>query len=205
MFSPFFLPKSVLVILSILKLSLNLWFIFILTQLAFYGNGKLQWTIRQHITARTSVASFYFFLVTSISISMMLGGVTSFSRIKILQKTCKCLCYSQSSWRDFLSCNGGKLATPEQKTCLFVGSCVLESKKSLANKWFVAQYITGCLSVVSEYITRASGSWNIHFTTDLWLSVNRQWNIHFTTDLQPVIYWATNHCKQESISKLFYS
>ena len=54
-------------------------------------------------------------------------------------------------------------------------SCV-RIKKSLAYKWCVAQYITGCRSVFSEYM-------------------------HFTTDLQPVIYWATNYCKQDSISE----
>ena len=37
------------------------------------------------------------FFVTSVSIAMMLDGVMSFSRIKILQKTCKRFCYSQSS------------------------------------------------------------------------------------------------------------
>ena len=73
-----------------------------------------------------------------------------------------------------------KLATSEGFTCLLVVSCVLKSKYSLANKWFVVQYITGCRSVVSEYNTMTRAS--------------RSWYIHFTTDLQPVIYWATNHC-----------
>ena len=45
--------------------------------------------------------------------------------------------------------------------------CVLESKNSLANMWFVAQYITGGRSVVNKYIIRASRSYYIHFTTDL--------------------------------------
>ena len=31
-------------------------------------------------------------------------------------------------WRDFFSCNGGKLATSKGYTCLFVVSCMLESK-----------------------------------------------------------------------------
>ena len=56
------------------------------------------------------------------------------------------------SWKflaGFLSSNDGKLATCEGYTCLFVVFCVLESKYSLAYKWFVAQYFTGCRSVVS--------------------------------------------------------
>ena len=63
---------------------------------------------------------------------MTLDGGTSFSRIKNLRNTCKCSYYSQRSWRDFYSCNGGKLATSEGYTCLFgVFFCVLESKKSI--------------------------------------------------------------------------
>ena len=34
--------------------------------------------------------------------------VTSFSRNKTTRITCKCLCYIQSSWRDFFSCYGEK-------------------------------------------------------------------------------------------------
>ena len=74
------------------------------------------------------------------------------------------------------SCNGGKLETSEGCICLFVVSYVLESKQSVTNTSFVAQYITGCRTVVGKYI-------------------------HFSIDLQPVIYWATNHCKLESIAR----
>ena len=51
-----------------------------------------------------------------------------FSRIKNLRNTCKCLYYSKSFWWDVSSCNGRKLATSEGCTCLFIFSCVLESK-----------------------------------------------------------------------------
>ena len=57
-------------------------------------------------------------------------------------------------------------------TLAFSSFLVWKYRNSLANKWFTAQYITGCRSVVSEYITRASRSWNIQFSTDL-----HQWYI----------------------------
>ena len=49
------------------------------------------------------------------------------------------------------------------------GKLVISSFVSLglANMYFVAQYITDCRSVVSEYITRASRSLYIRFMTDL--------------------------------------
>ena len=58
----------------------------------------------------------------------MLDGITSFSRIKNSRNSCKRLCYSQNSWRDFFSYNGGKLETSEGYTCRLVASYVLESK-----------------------------------------------------------------------------
>ena len=45
-----------------------------------FGNISL------HVLAWRHFIYLFFFLVTSVSISMMLDGVTSFSRIKILQK-----------------------------------------------------------------------------------------------------------------------
>ena len=115
--------------------------------------------------------------MTSVFISKALDGATSFSCNKILRNTCKCLCYSQSSWRDFFSCKGGKVETPGGYTCLFVVSCVLESKQVI------------CCPIYH------------------WLEVSRDCpptsdilgNKSLVTALQPVIYWATNHCKQESI------
>ena len=65
-------------------------------------------------------------LVTSSFISTTLDGVT-FSRVKNSRNTCKCLYHTQTSWRDFL-CNGGKLETSEEYTCLLDVSSVLESK-----------------------------------------------------------------------------
>ena len=61
-------------------------------------------------------------------VSIMLDGVTLFSRIKNLWNTCECHYYGRSSWWDFFSHNGGKLETSEGYTYLLVVSCMLESK-----------------------------------------------------------------------------
>ena len=69
-------------------------------------------------------------LVTSLFTFMTLHGVMSSSRIKNLRNTFtnKRLYYSQSSWRDFLSYNGGKVEISGGYICIFVVSSVLESK-----------------------------------------------------------------------------
>ena len=72
-------------------------------------------------------------MVTSVFISIMLDVVMSFSSVKNLGNTCKYLYYSLISWRNFFSCNGGKLETTEGYICLFIVSSVLELKQSLAN------------------------------------------------------------------------
>ena len=101
-------------------------------------------------------------------ISTTLDGVMLFSRIKNSRNTWKCLYYSQNSWRDFFSCNGGKLETSEEYACLLVVSHVLESIWILTNKWFSAQYITACRSVVSDYITCAHDISTSQQTSNQW-------------------------------------
>ena len=60
-------------------------------------------------------------LMSSVFIFITLDGVTSFlfSRMKTLRNTCERLYHIQSSWRDTLSCNGGKLAISDGNTLPF--------------------------------------------------------------------------------------
>ena len=155
----------------------------ILTQHASWGNGELQWINRQQITARTSVASFWSVWWRQFYLHDVSRWNVVFSH-QNLRSTCKCLYYSETSWLDFFTCNGGKLATSEGYTCLFVVFYVSISKESPANKWFVIQLVVGQSAV------------------NMWIYYSRfaPMIIHFTTDLQPVLYWATNHYKQEYIS-----
>ena len=73
------------------------------------------------------------FLIVSLKdekgdVSFHFYDVRRCSAIKNLRNICKLVYYSQSSWCDFFSCNGGKQETSEGDTCLFDFSCVLESK-----------------------------------------------------------------------------
>ena len=57
------------------------------------------------------------------------------------------------------------------------------------NRVLPARVLLDCRSVDGDYIARAS----------------RSLCVHFATDLQPVICWAADQCKQESISKHYYA
>ena len=82
----------------------------------------------------TLFGAFYDVILPIDRVSLTLDGVTSFMRIINVRNTCKRLRYSQNcgaikTVAGFIQCNGGKLKESERYNFLFIGSCVLESKK----------------------------------------------------------------------------
>ena len=59
---------------------------------------------------------------------MVLDGVTSYLRLKVVTNTCKRVRHSPTILVGIIQCNGGKLEEAEYFKCVLVVYCVLESK-----------------------------------------------------------------------------
>ena len=83
-----------------------------------------------------------------------MDGLASFSRIKSLENTCKCLYHSKV--HGGISFHVMAENCKHLKDTIAISSFLMcSNRNSLANKRFGAQYITGCRSVANQYITSA--------------------------------------------------
>ena len=97
--------------------------------------------------------------MTSIFTSITLDGVTLLFRISNLRNACKCFYYSQSSWRDFFSCNAENWK--QQKDSLAFSSFLVSYNR---NRVLLTSDLLSNISLVKKrklrlfgHVSRSSG------------------------------------------------